>query len=285
MKPKGLGRGLGAILPVEESAVQQAHAVQEIPISQIIPNPYQPRLEFAEEELEALAESIRQHGLIQPITVRQVGDRYELIAGERRWRAAKKAGLTTLPAYVRAADTTEMLAFALVENVQRQNLNPIELALAYKRLIEECGLTQEQVAQYVGKSRPTVANTLRLLRLPPEIQKALKEGTLSEGHARPLLAIDSVELQLELFRQILAKGLNARQVEALVEQYTTPRAPKSARQPSIEEIHLREVENTLSYRLHAPVQIKPRPGGKGEIRIPYSSVEDLQRILELLGVK
>lgn len=285
MKPKGLGRGLGAILPVEETTVQQAHAVQEIPIEKIMPNPYQPRLEFAEEELEALSESIRQHGLIQPITVRQVGDRYELIAGERRWRAAKKAGLLTLPAYVRAADTTEMLAFALVENVQRQNLNPIELALAYKRLIEECGLTQEQVAQYVGKSRPTIANTLRLLRLPPEIQKALKEGTLSEGHARPLLSVDSPELQLELFRQILAKGLSVRQVEALVEAYTTPKPAKSQRLPSVEEIHLRDLEKNLSYRLHAQVQIRSRPGGRGEIRIPYTSLEDLERLLELLGVR
>lgn len=285
MKPKGLGRGLGAILPVEEATVQQAHAVQEIPIEKIVPNPYQPRLEFSEEELDSLAESIRQHGLIQPITVRQVGERYELIAGERRWRAAKKAGLAFLPAYVRAADTTEMLAFALVENVHRQNLNPIELALAYKRLMEECGLTQEQVAQYVGKSRPTIANTLRLLRLPPEIQKALKEGILSEGHARPLLSVDSPELQLELFRQILAKGLTVRQVEALVEAYTTPKPPKPQRSPSLEELHLRELEKTLSYRLHASVQIRSRPGGRGEIRIPYTSSEDLERLLELLGVR
>jgi len=282
MKNKGLGRGLGAILPVEETVIERSHAVQEIPIDRIEPNPLQPRLEFSEEDLEELAESIRQHGLIQPITVRQVGDKYQLIAGERRWRAAKRAGLTHLPAYIRTADSTEMLAFALVENVQRQNLNPIELALAYKRLIEECGLTQEQVAQYVGKSRPAVANTLRLLRLPPEIQKALKEGTLTEGQARPLLALDSPDLQLELFREILKKGLNARQVEALVAQYTTPKPKKPLREPSLAELQLAELEKTLSYALHAPVTFKSRPDGSGEIRIQYSSWEDLERLLEHL---
>jgi ParB family chromosome partitioning protein len=262
--------------------IERSHAVQEIPIDRIEPNPLQPRLEFPEEELEALAESIRQHGLIQPITVRQVGDKYQLIAGERRWRAAKRAGLTHLPAYIRTADSTEMLAFALVENVQRQNLNPIELALAYKRLMEECGLTQEQVAQYVGKSRPAVANTLRLLRLPPEIQKALKEGTLTEGQARPLLALDSPDLQLQVFHEILKKGLNARQVEALVAQYTTPRPKKPAREPSLAELQLTELQKTLSYRFHAPVTFKSRPDGSGEIRIQYSSWEDLERLLELL---
>lgn len=282
MKSKGLGRGLGAILPVEETVIERSHAVQEIPIDRIEPNPLQPRLDFSEEDLEELAESIRQHGLIQPITVRQVGDKYQLIAGERRWRAAKRAGLTHLPAYIRTADSTEMLAFALVENVQRQNLNPIELALAYKRLMEECGLTQEQVAQYVGKSRPAVANTLRLLRLPPEIQKALKEGTLTEGQARPLLALDSPDLQLQLFHEILKKGLNARQIEALVAQHTTPRPKKTAREPSLAELQLAELEKNLSYALHAPVTFKSRPDGSGEIRIQYSSWEDLERLLELL---
>ncbi|GIV25918.1 MAG: chromosome partitioning protein ParB [Bacteroidia bacterium] len=289
MKPRGLGRGLGAILPVDEEAVQSSHAVQEIPIEAIEPNPYQPRLDFPEEELQELAESIRQHGLIQPITVRQVGQTYQLIAGERRWRAAKKAGLTHLPAYVRTADSTEMLAFALVENVQRSNLNPIELALAYKRLMEECGLSQEEVARYVGKSRPTIANTLRLLRLPPEIQKALKEGTLTEGHARPLLTLDSPDLQLQIFREIQEKGLTVRQVEALVQAYTTPspaqKAQKAQRPLSEWEVHLNELAKTLTYRFHAPVQIRARPNGQGELRIHFSSTEDLERLLELLQVK
>lgn len=285
MKQRGLGRGLGAILPVEETVIEKSHAVQEIPIDAIEPNPYQPRLDFTEEELGELAESIRQHGLIQPITVRAVGEKYQLIAGERRWRAAKLAGLTHIPAYVRAADNTQLLTFALVENVQRQNLNPIELALAYKRLMEECGLTQEEVARYVGKSRPTVTNTLRLLRLPPEIQKALKEGTLAEGHARPLLALDSPELQLEVFRQIQQKGLNARQIEALIAQLTTPKSQKAPPPPSMMEVHLAEVAKSLTYHLHAPVEVKSKSDGSGEVRIRYTSPEDLDRILELLGIK
>lgn len=289
MKARGLGRGLGAILPIEESVIEKSHAVQEIPIQAIEPNPFQPRLEFDEEELEALAESIRQHGLIQPITVRAVGEKYQIIAGERRWRAAQRAGLTHIPAYVRTADNTQLLTFALVENVQRQNLNPIELAMAYKRLMEECGLTQEEVARYVGKSRPTVANTLRLLRLPPEIQKALKEGTLAEGHARPLLALDSPDLQLEVFRQIQEKGLNARQIEALIAQLTTPKnqnkSQKTSKAPSLLDIHLAEVAKALTYRLHAPVEFKSKPDGSGELRIRYASAEDLERLLDLLGVK
>lgn len=285
MKGRGLGRGLGAILPVEESVVERSHSVQEIPIEAIEPNPYQPRLDFPEEELEELTESIRQHGLIQPITVRAVGDRYQIISGERRWRAAKRAGLTHIPAYVRTADNTQLLAFALVENVQRQNLNPIELALAYRRLIDECGLTQEEVARYVGKSRPAVANTLRLLKLPPEIQKALKEGILSEGHARPLLALDSPELQLEVFRQILKKGLNARQIEALIAQLTNPRPSKEPKSPSMVDIHLAEIAKSLTYRLHAPVEVHSKADGSGEVRIRYTSLEDLERLLEVLGVK
>ncbi|MCS6896229.1 MAG: ParB/RepB/Spo0J family partition protein [Bacteroidia bacterium] len=285
MKGRGLGRGLGAILPVEEGLIEKSHSVQEIPIHAIEPNPYQPRLEFSEEGLEELAESIRLHGLIQPITVRAVGDRYQLISGERRWRAAQMAGLTQVPAYVRAADNTQLLAFALVENVQRQNLNPIELALAYKRLIEECGLTQEDVARYVGKSRPTVANTLRLLKLPPEIQKALKEGTLAEGHARPLLALDSPDMQLEVFRQIQSKGLNARQVEALIAQLTSPKPPKLPKGPTLLDVHLTDIARVLTYRFHAPVEVRNKPDGSGELRIRYTSAEDLDRILEILGVK
>ncbi|MCS7188449.1 MAG: ParB/RepB/Spo0J family partition protein [Bacteroidia bacterium] len=284
MKLRGLGRGLGAILPVDEGLIERSHTVQEIPIEKVEPNPYQPRLDFGEEELEELAASIRQHGLIQPITVRQIGDRYQIIAGERRWRAAQKAGVQHLPAYVRTADNTEMLAFALVENVHRQNLNPIELALAYKRLIEECQLSQEQVAELVGKSRSTIANTLRLLRLPPEIQKALKEGIISEGHARPLLALSSSDAQLQVFKQIRQKGLNVRQVEALVSRYTSSSTPSSPLL-SPAEVQLREVEKTLSYHLHAEVRINSNSKGRGEIRITFTSWEDLERLLELLKAK
>lgn len=285
MKGRGLGRGLGAILPVEEEMVRTSHAVSEIPIEQIEPNPYQPRLEFESESLEALVESIRLHGVIQPITVRPVGDRYQIISGERRWRAAKKAGLTTIPAYIRRADNTQLLALALVENVQRQDLNPIELALAYQRLIEECQLTQEEVAQQVGRSRPAVANTLRLLRLPPPIQKALKEGVLTEGHARPLLAIDNPDQQLALFYQIIDKGLSVREVEALVNQLSRPsdEKPKKASTPTPLSAQIKALENTLMEKLHAPVQLRYRRDGSGEIRIRYASEADLERLLEMLG--
>ena len=281
--PRGLGRGLGAILPVDEETIQKSHAVQEIPVGLIEPNPYQPRLSFDDEELAQLTESIRQHGLIQPITVRQVGERYQIISGERRWRAAKAAGLSTIPAYVRAADNTQLLTFALVENVQRQDLNPIELALAYKRMMEECGLTQEEVARAVGRSRATIANTLRLLRLPPEIQKALKNGTLTEGHARPLLAIDNPDTQLALFHRIIEENLTVREVERLVNQLLQPPPPASKlRPPTPLEAQLKALETHLMQTLHAPVRIAPRRDGSGEIRIRYTSPDDLERILEKL---
>ncbi|MCS7297270.1 MAG: ParB/RepB/Spo0J family partition protein [Bacteroidia bacterium] len=285
MKARGLGRGLGAILPIEDSVIERSHAVEEIPIDAIEPNPYQPRLDFAEEELQELADSIQKHGLIQPITVRAVGNKYQLIAGERRWRAARKAGLTHIPAYVRTADNTQLLAFALVENVHRQNLNPIELALAYRRLMEECGLTQEEVAQYVGKSRPTIANTLRLLRLPPEIQKALKAGTLSEGHARPLLSLESPDLQLEVFRQIQEKGLSVRQVEALVARLTASPAKKTLRSLPDIDIHTKELAQALTHHFHTPVEVRRKADGSGEVRIRYASEKDLERLLEIFGVR
>ncbi|MCS6790460.1 MAG: ParB/RepB/Spo0J family partition protein [Bacteroidia bacterium] len=286
MKGRALGRGLGAILPVDEQLVARSHSVQEIPIHLIEPNPFQPRLEFPAEELAELTESIRQHGLIQPITVRQVGEKYQIIAGERRWRAAQAAGLTQIPAYVRTADNTQLLAFALVENVHRQNLNPIELALAYKRLMEECGLDQEAVAQYVGKSRPTIANTLRLLKLPPEIQKALKEGVITEGHARPLLSLEQPEQQLALFREIVEKGLTVREVEkraALLAEPSSP-SPLSKPSPTPLQIHLQHIAQQLTYHLHAPVEIQSRKKG-GELRIRFTSPEDLERILEKLGLQ
>jgi ParB family chromosome partitioning protein len=282
---RGLGRGLGAILPVDEETIQQSHAVQEIPIDQIERNPYQPRLDFDEEELAELTESIRQHGLIQPITVRQVGERYQVISGERRWRAAKAAGLTTIPAYVRAADNTQLLTFALVENVQRRDLNPIELALAYKRMMEECGLIQEEVARAVGRSRATIANTLRLLRLPPEIQKALKEGTITEGHARPLLAIDDPAAQLALFHRILKENLSVREVEGIVNQLLSPPAPTPQKPRPITplEAQIKALENQLMQSLHAQVRIALKRDGSGEIRIRYTSHEDLERLLEKIS--
>jgi len=259
--------------------------VQEIPIDQIERNPYQPRLDFDEEELAELTESIRQHGLIQPITVRQVGERYQIISGERRWRAAKAAGLTTIPAYVRAADNTQLLTFALVENVQRRDLNPIELALAYKRMMEECGLIQEEVARAVGRSRATIANTLRLLRLPPEIQKALKEGTITEGHARPLLAIDDPAAQLALFHRILKENLSVREVEGIVNQLLSPPAPTPQKPRPITplEAQIKALENQLMQSLHAQVRIALKRDGSGEIRIRYTSHEDLERLLEKIS--
>ncbi|MGQ9864132.1 MAG: ParB/RepB/Spo0J family partition protein [Bacteroidia bacterium] len=289
MKRNALGRGLGAILPIEgpiptPQEIQKSHTVEEIPIEAIEANPFQPRLDFPQEELDQLAESIRQHGLIQPITVRKIAPgRYQLIAGERRLRAAKKAGLTVLPAYVREAENTEMLAFALIENIQRQDLNPIETALAYQRLAQECNLTLEKIADYVGKSRPTINNFIRLLRLPPEIQKALKEGKIDMGHARPLIPIDDPHVQLLLFRQIIEKGLSARQVEELVRKYTEKPSAPTLPPPSATELALKEIQKRLTLNLGAPVSIQMRKGGKGEIRIRFTSQEELDRLLELLG--
>jgi len=309
-----LGRGLSALLPADsdlmsstesgksdlplsrlyqlEDRIRLAGRIAEIEMELIRPNPYQTRKEIDEEKLEELAESIRQLGIIQPITVRSLGNgRYELITGERRWRAAHLAELERIPAYIREADSESMLEMALVENVQREELNPIDIAHGYLRLIEECNLTQEQVATKIGKNRVTVANMLRLLKLPPVIQASLRDGSISIGHARALINIESEEVQLKLFREIEKKALSVRQIEKrvrVVRQRETESEiePKKAmalsttEETDVDALQINEYVAQLRSVLGTQIFIKHKPPKGGKIEISYYSDEDLERLME-----
>jgi ParB family transcriptional regulator, chromosome partitioning protein len=300
-KKKALGRGLSALLsdtPEEEklevdvtnpvgSHTTTAHEnLNEIPLDQIETNPFQPRQHFDQEALRELAESIKVHGIIQPITVRKLAHhQYQLISGERRFQASKLAGLTSVPAYIRTADDQQMLEMALIENIQRENLNPIEVALSYQRLISECNLKQEELGDRVGKNRSTVTNYLRLLKLPPDIQIALRDNRLSMGHARAIISIENSESQLYIFKKILSEDLSVRKVEELARQLMTetkeqPATPATTPSHSKEISHL---QSNLSSHFGTKVSVKS-DGKKGEIRIPFLSVEDLNRILDILKV-
>jgi len=299
-KKKALGRGLSALLgdtPDEEklevdvtnpvgSHTGFAHEnLNEIPLDQIETNPFQPRQHFDQEALNELADSIKVHGIIQPITVRKLAyHQYQLISGERRFQASKLAGLTSIPAYIRTADDQQMLEMALIENIQRENLNPIEVALSYQRLITECSLKQEELGDRVGKNRSTVTNYLRLLKLPPDIQIALRDNRLSMGHARAIVSIENQESQLYLFKKILAEDLSVRKVEELARQLLTgnnEQPPKPATSTHSKEIS--QLQSTLSSHFGTKISVKS-DGKKGEIRIPFLSVEDLNRILDILKV-
>jgi ParB family transcriptional regulator, chromosome partitioning protein len=300
-KRAALGRGLSALLPGSddpsqgsqdagparfEDRVRLVGRVAEVEVASIQPNPYQPREHFDEAALDELAASIKQLGVIQPITVRVLGDgRYELISGERRLRAAKRARIARIPAYVREADTEEMLEMALVENVQREELNPVEIAIGYQRLIEECDLTQEHVAQKVGKSRASVANFLRLLRLPPKIQAALRDRSVTMGHARALINIDEEEIQDQILDEIIEKDLSVRQVEDRVrrlrEREETPEEGRGA--PfSREQLQVEEYTKRLRTHLSTKVKINHRGKDGGRIEIAYFSEDDLERLLDAI---
>lgn len=298
-KRKALGRGLGAFFPNMEDQekseietypyiqeIEKINAVLHVSVLSIRPNPDQPRRDFDEIKLQELSDSIRMHGLIQPITVRPLsGGRYELISGERRLRASKMGGLDTIPAYIREVTDSERIAFALIENVQRENLNSIEIALGYQQLIEECGLTQEEVAKKVGKNRTTVTNMLRLLNLPASIQSALKLGKISTGHARSLLSIVDEEIQEQILAKIIEQDLSVRQIEDLVRKLLekSKDKKKSAKSFSAKdqiEIHLNDLSKQLRSKFSTKVQIKQKNEG-GEIRIEYYSNEDLERLLSL----
>ncbi len=288
-KKSVLGKGLGAIIsPLQNeetnTIVSTLNTIQEIPLEWIEPNPFQPRLDFDQESLNELAESIKQQGIIQPITLRKLSDKeYQIISGERRFRAAKIAGLTTIPAYIRSANDEQMIEMAIIENVQREDLNAIEVALGYKRLMEECNLTLEQVGEKIGKKRATINNYVRLLKLPPEIQVAVRDNKISMGHARAIISIDNPVVQLSIFKQIIDKDLSVRQVEKLVHELTQPKVKKSTNtSPSPLELHLKDLEVKLSRKFSNKVNIVHKEDGKGEIRIPYYSQEDLDRLLELL---
>ncbi len=286
-KKNALGRGLGALIDVpgdqqERQLVHSPSAVSEIPLKNITVNPYQPRTSFDEEALQELVISVEEHGIIQPITVRRTPDNsYQLITGERRLRAAQKAGLRRIPAYVREAGDDKMLELALVENIQREDLDAIEVAISYQRLIEEFSLTQERLGERIGKKRATIANYLRLLNLPVEIQTAIREKKITMGHARALVSIEDKEYQIEVFSRILSQDLSVRIVEGLARKIKTEEPPKTAQeepQPSDYE----DLREHLSHFFGANIGFKRSNKGSGRIVIPFKSDEDLQRIVSIL---
>ncbi len=276
-----LGKGLRALIPEIPPDEQGAVAIQDIAVESVLPNPFQPREHFDAEALEQLKASIAEKGLVQPITVRRYDGRYQLIAGERRLRAVRELGIATIPAYV--LDVTsdeEMLELSLIENIHREDLNPLEVARSYQRLIDECHLTQEEVAQKVGKDRSTVANFLRLLKLPRRIQESLANGELSMGHARALITLNNSEDQIRIWQQTVKHALSVRRVEQLVrEALQGPHPPKEP--PRALPPEVRDLENRLRHALATQVHIKPR-GHKGTIEIEYYSDEDLERLAGMI---
>ena len=291
----GLGKGLSALLAdsgadtqhVEEISGSKATpegTVAEIPISSIEVNPFQPRTDFNEEALQELAESIKVQGIIQPITVRMLSNKsFQLISGERRLQASKRAGLEKVPAYIRTADDQQMLEMALIENIQRENLNAIEIALSYQRLLSECDLKQEELGDRVGKNRTTVNNYLRLLKLPPDIQIALRDGMISMGHARALISIEDVAVQLAAFQKTIKEGLSVRKVEEFVRSLSQPSKDKAKEEPKVNE-ELVKLQHQLSSHFGTKIKIKSSGNDKGEISIPFTSTSELNRILEILEV-
>ena len=285
----GLGKGLGALIPAPTSetiAAETGNGYREISVSEIRPNPYQPRSTFDDEALGALADSIREVGILQPVLVRPAEGGFELIAGERRWRAAQRVGLKTIPALVRETDDTAALEHALVENLQRDDLNPLEEAAAYQQLIEDFGLTHEQVASRVGKSRASVSNTLRLLQLPPSIQRAIRERQLSMGHARALLGTPDRSFQEALALQIIKDDLSVRHVEGVIKAHneeTTGSARSTSTSSRLRPAGLAELEELLSDHLETRVKVRMASGGKGTVTIDFADLEDLERIYRAMA--
>lgn len=280
MNRKALGRGLGALLS-SDSTIDLGAEPSEVEIDSIVPGPMQPRTHFDEASLESLADSIRAHGIVQPLLVRRRDTGYELIAGERRWRAAKLAGITRVPVVVKEVPDDNLLEIALIENIQRENLNPIEEAQAYKKLIETVGLTQEALASRVGRDRSYITNYLRLLRLPDDVQQLVKESRLTTGHARALLAIDQVDIQRRLARQIIDGGLSVRATEQLV-QKATEEKPARRTAPQAVDPNIKAAETKLRRALGTQVKIFQAPDGRGRLEISFFNTQDLDRIYSLL---
>ena len=289
---KALGRGLDAILLSPETDITSkdisgdfvAGAVAEIDIDLIETNPFQPRTEFDETALRELAQSIKEQGVIQPVTVRKMGyNRYQLISGERRLRASKMAGLAKIPVFIRMANDEQMLELALIENIHRENLNAIEVAISYQRLIDECSLTQEEVSEKVGKSRSAVANFLRLLKLPAEVQIAIRDGHISMGHARALVNISDKEQQLKLLQQIIMDEMNVRQTEELAEK--AKNSGKERKQTNFIPEHFKSKIKTLSQTLNTKVKVKRDIKGHGSVVIAFKDEAEFDRIMELFGNK
>lgn len=293
-KKKELGKGIRALLsnientnsPKEKTALVKElnSSILEIPLDKIEVNPFQPRSEFDQEELEELAQSIKIHGLIQAITVRSIGgDSYQLISGERRMRASKLAGLKSVPVFIRIADDQALLEMALIENIQRSNLNAIEVAISYQRLMVECDLTHESLSERVGKKRSTISNYVRLLKLPPQIQSSIKNNEISMGHARALAGVDEVGLQLDIYKEVVNKNMSVRALENLIKSYNTPAEvhaspiPKSELPPEV-----KKVQDNLSASLGTSVKIKRSSAGNGEIKIKFGSDREFNNILAIL---
>ena len=290
-KKPALGRGLGALLTNVDTDITSLTgatlgSISLLPISSIETNPFNPREHFEQEALEELANSIEEHGIIQPLTVRKLGrDKYQLISGERRFRAAQLAGLIEVPAYIRVANDQAMLEMALVENIQREDLNAIEVGLSYQRLIEECSLTQEQLGEKIAKSRSNVTNHLRLLKLPVTIQAGVRDRLISMGHARALVAVSDETEQLEFFNQIVKENMSVRQLEQLLKKPTEKNSSlltkNSTKLTSIQLIFLEELEK----RIVAKVTIQKNKKGQGKLIVPFNSDDDFKRIVSLLNVE
>ena len=296
MAKPSLGRGLSALLGGTASVANPAPApvisavlpgdqVRRVAITRVRPSPFQPRKDFTPEALKELADSIREQGIVQPLIVREQPDHLELIAGERRWRAAQLLGLAEVPVIIREADDRSVLELALIENLQRENLNPVEEALGYQQLIDAFQLRQEDVGAKVGKSRVAVANALRLLKLPPEVQAHLREGRISTGHAKVILGLPGADQIKQAATKILKEGLNVRQAESLVAQWSQPPAPATAKPgtPPPRDAHLASLENKLRERLGTKISLRYKLG-KGALEIRFFSDADLERVLQILGV-
>ena len=285
-KFNALGRGLDALISTEAVRTQGSSTINEIAINQIEANSNQPRREFDDEALHELAVSIREIGIIQPITLRQITEnKFQIIAGERRWRASQLAGLKAIPAYIRTIKDENVMEMALVENIQREDLNAVEIALAYEHLLEGSGMTQEKVSERVGKSRTAITNYLRLLKLPAQVQMALQKKEIDMGHARALLAIDSPSLQIKLFKEIQKNGYSVRKVEELVQALKNGEDIESGKKKIIARSQLPEEFNELKTRLasflNTKVQMTCSPKGKGKISIPFANEEELERIMNV----
>lgn len=286
-KRPALGRGLSALIPSAPPPQPAAQATpdrprtQELDIDLLVPNPRQPRVHMDDTRLEELAQSIRANGVIQPIVVRRVEDHYEIVAGERRWRASQRAGLLKVPVAVREVPDDKLLEVALIENIQRENLSPIEEAQAYRRLTDELQMSQEAIAAQVGKDRATVANYMRLLRLPAEVRAALDEGALSMGHARALLSLPDENTQRRLGRDVIARGLSVRDTEALVRREVDAKSPAAPAEPQKVDPNTRAAEDQLKLALGTRVRIV-RKGKRGRIEIDFTNEDELQRLYEAL---
>ena len=294
---EALGKGIRSLLQsidsdlktgsggLKSSVVEAATTIQRIPVTDIEPDPKQPRRDFDEQALQELAASIKMHDLVQPVTVSKLPTgKYRLISGERRWRASKLAGLKDLPAFIRQANDQELLELALLENLQREDLNAMEIALSYKRMMEELNHTQEEVAERMGKERSTVANYIRLLKLPPDIQVAVRKSEISMGHARALVNVDTVDRQLFIFNQIRTNGLSVRQTEELVRKMYKSNAPvKDSAKTTLPPAY-KKIEDNLASHFSTKVLLNHNKKGHGSISIDYYSIQDLNKILELIGV-